>query len=100
MATITETVPITVDAEINDKVKPSARKALHLSGVLDQYDHFDVTPVIGREFPNASLKEWLEAPNADELLRDLAITSMFAESSISTETMLTGTSIAARRRLL
>ncbi|EAA33608.2 taurine dioxygenase [Neurospora crassa OR74A] len=47
---------------------------LKLSGVLDQYEHFDVTPIIGREFPKADLVEWLNAPNSDELLRDLAIT--------------------------
>ncbi|CCC13798.1 hypothetical protein SMACR_07308 [Sordaria macrospora] len=47
---------------------------LKLSGVLDQYEHFDVTPIIGREFPKANLVEWLNAPNADELIRDLAIT--------------------------
>lgn len=45
------------------------------SGVLDQYESFDVTPTIGREFPKANLAEWLEAPNADELIRELAITS-------------------------
>ncbi|ETS81735.1 hypothetical protein PFICI_06737 [Pestalotiopsis fici W106-1] len=50
------------------------RSPLQLRGVLDNFESFDVTPVIGREFPNASLKEWLEAPNSDELLRDLAIT--------------------------
>jgi alpha-ketoglutarate-dependent taurine dioxygenase len=47
---------------------------LQLSGVLDQYDSFDVTPIIGREFPTANLKEWLQAANSDALLRDLAIT--------------------------
>ena len=45
------------------------------TGVLDQYKHFDVTPVIGREYPTLDLKELLEAPNSDELLKDLAITS-------------------------
>ncbi|KAK3946771.1 hypothetical protein QBC32DRAFT_248844 [Pseudoneurospora amorphoporcata] len=47
---------------------------LKLSGVLDQYEHFDVTPIIGREFPKANLVEWLNAPNAADLIRDLAIT--------------------------
>ena len=51
------------------------REPLQLKGVLDQYESFDVTPVIGREFKNADLKEWLRAPNSDELIRDLAITS-------------------------
>ncbi|KAL1979750.1 hypothetical protein VTN96DRAFT_5226 [Rasamsonia emersonii] len=50
------------------------REPLQLKGVLDQYEHFDVTPIIGTEFPTANLKEWLRAPNSDELLRDLAIT--------------------------
>ncbi|KAL2259280.1 hypothetical protein VTK26DRAFT_7106 [Humicola hyalothermophila] len=47
---------------------------LKLTGALDSYESFDVTPVIGREFPTANLVEWLNAPNSDELLRDLAIT--------------------------
>lgn len=41
---------------------------------LDGFKWFDVTPVIGREYPTANLKEWLQAPNSDELLRELAIT--------------------------
>lgn len=50
-------------------------KPLQLSGALDAYESFDTTPIIGREFPNANLVEWLNAPNSDELIRDLAITS-------------------------
>ncbi|CAM0141669.1 hypothetical protein VKS41_007904 [Umbelopsis sp. WA50703] len=50
------------------------RKPLELSGALDKYEAFDVTPVIGREFVDAQLTEWLEAENSDELIRDLAIT--------------------------
>lgn len=50
---------------------------LKLSGALDAYESFDATPVIGKEFPKASLVEWLNAPNSDELLRDLAITGQF-----------------------
>ncbi|KAH7010707.1 hypothetical protein B0J12DRAFT_733792 [Macrophomina phaseolina] len=52
---------------------PRSGEPLKLSGVLDHYEYLDITPAIGREFPNADLKEWLEAPNSDELLRDLAI---------------------------
>jgi len=51
------------------------RAPLKLSGALNAFESFDVTPVIGREFPNASLKDFLCAPNSDEILRDLAITS-------------------------
>ncbi|TVY15553.1 putative alpha-ketoglutarate-dependent sulfonate dioxygenase [Lachnellula arida] len=47
---------------------------IQLSGALDKFESFDVTPVIGKEFPKANLAQWLEAPNADELIRDLAVT--------------------------
>lgn len=50
------------------------KEPLSLTGVLDAFRSFDVTPTIGTEFPDASLKAWLEDPNADDLLRDLAIT--------------------------
>jgi alpha-ketoglutarate-dependent taurine dioxygenase len=49
-------------------------KPHQLSGALDQVDFFDVTPTIGREFKDVDLVEWLNAPNSDELIRDLAIT--------------------------
>jgi len=45
------------------------------SGVLDQYESFDVTPAIGREYPHADLVSWLQAPNSDELIKELALTS-------------------------
>jgi hypothetical protein len=51
------------------------REPLQLSKALDEYENFDITPIIGREFPKANLSDWLNAPNADELIRDLAITS-------------------------
>ncbi|KAI1841420.1 hypothetical protein JX265_001512 [Neoarthrinium moseri] len=50
------------------------KEPLKLSGALDQFESFDVTPTIGKEFANVDLAEWLRAPNSDELLRDLAIT--------------------------
>ncbi|KAH8648509.1 hypothetical protein BX600DRAFT_502910 [Xylariales sp. PMI_506] len=56
------------------KVLTNHREPLKLSGALDKFDHFDVTPIIGREYDNVDLAEWLRAPNSDELLRDLAIT--------------------------
>jgi alpha-ketoglutarate-dependent taurine dioxygenase len=52
------------------------KEPLKLSGALDKFESFDVTPVIGREFSGVDLAEWLRAPNSDELLRDLAITGM------------------------
>ncbi len=41
------------------------------SGSLDQYESFDVTKVIGREFPTLQLSSIL---NDDAKLRDLAVT--------------------------
>lgn len=55
----------------------SPSSPLQLKGVLNEFKSFDVTPVIGREFPEAKLAEWLRAPNSDELIKDLAITISF-----------------------
>jgi hypothetical protein len=82
MATTTTTATINPKPvkQVNDNGEaPSHREPLKLSGVLDQYKSFDVTPVIGKEFPDAQLIDWLNAPNSDDLIRDLAITG----SSIS-----------------
>ena len=53
------------------------KKPLELSGALEKFAYFDVTPVIGREFKDVDVVAWLQAPNSDELIRDLAITSRF-----------------------
>jgi hypothetical protein len=74
--------PSAVDVDVPIVTKGAVREPLKLSGALDQYESFDVTPVIGREFPTAKLVEWLEAPNSDELLRDLAITSQSCVSML------------------
>jgi hypothetical protein len=57
------------------EVNTGHKEPLKLSGALDHLESFDVTPVIGREYVNANLVELLNAPNSDELIRDLAITS-------------------------
>lgn len=57
------------------KLETAHKEPLKLSGALNQFKQFDVTPVIGKEFIDVDLAEWLRAPNSDELLRDLAITS-------------------------
>lgn len=49
---------------------------LQLTGALDQFESIRSTPCIGTEFPKANLVEWLRAPNSDELIRELAITSI------------------------
>lgn len=52
------------------------RPPLQLTGALDRFAHEDATPAIGREYPNVNIvDDLLHATNADELIRDLAITS-------------------------
>ena len=46
------------------------------NGSLDNYERNDLTPCIGREFPTANLVDMMQAPNSDELLTELALTSM------------------------
>ena len=57
--------------------KPLINEPLKLKGHLNNYKSFKVTPIIGTEFPDANVVEWLKAPNSDELIRDLAITSRY-----------------------
>ncbi|CAG5188951.1 uncharacterized protein ALTATR162_LOCUS12065 [Alternaria atra] len=47
------------------------KNPLEPSGVLDHFEYFDSTPVIGREYPTLNVVELMENPNADELLREL-----------------------------
>jgi hypothetical protein len=47
---------------------------LQLSGAIDEYESFDLTPIIGREFRDVNLVDWLNAPNSEDLIRDLAVT--------------------------
>lgn len=68
-------LPKPADGVVPETLK-GHKEPLKLSGALDKFHSFDVTPIIGREFTNVDLAEWLHAPNSDELLRDLAITSM------------------------
>jgi hypothetical protein len=68
----TETItPVPVAPGKSQTAKPWVKS----TGALDQYENFEVTPVIGREYPHANLVSWLKAPNSDELLRELALTS-------------------------
>jgi len=75
MATTTIQAPGPATEAPNSNNAQTHKEPLQLQGALDQYESFDVTPIIGREFPAANLKDWLEAPNSDELLKELAITS-------------------------
>ncbi|KAF1813446.1 TauD-domain-containing protein [Eremomyces bilateralis CBS 781.70] len=58
------------EVPIVTKGRPQPLKS---SGLLDQFEQFDVTPVIGTEFSTANLVEWINSPNADELLKELAV---------------------------
>ena len=59
-------------------MQPRYPQPLALTGVLDQFESFHTTPCLGIEFPKADLAEWLRAPNSDEIMRDLAITSTYS----------------------
>lgn len=52
---------------------------LKYSGSLNNYEHFDVTAIIGREFPKVQLSEIV---NDDTKLRDLAITGKIIMSLV------------------
>ncbi|KAK0115661.1 hypothetical protein ONS96_014108 [Cadophora gregata f. sp. sojae] len=68
-------IEIEIDRNGNE-FKSRNSSPLKKSGVLDAAFEFeDVTPVIGREYPKARIVEdILGAENADELIRDLAVT--------------------------
>jgi hypothetical protein len=80
MATETLTTNLKSEQTPEESQAQYPREPLKLKGALDQFESFDVTPVIGREFANVNLKEWLRAPNSDDLIRDLAIISILSVS--------------------
>ena len=60
----------------DSKSQSIRREPLKLSGALDKFASEDTTPLIGREYFNVNIvDDFLNATDADELLRDLAITS-------------------------
>jgi GAF domain-containing protein len=65
---------------LKDQVQPNLEAGHREPLKLKQ---FEVTPVIGKEFVDVDLAEWLRAPNSDELLRDLAITGTAIERFLS-----------------
>jgi hypothetical protein len=78
MSTTTTTTSIqpaiTLQAEDSAKQYP---KPLSTSGALDRFKNEETTPVIGREYVDVNLvNDIINAENSDELIRDLAITSM------------------------
>lgn len=65
-------VPDNIKQPLNVEASTQSRLSgpLTYSGSLDSYDHFDLTAVIGREFPKLQLSEIL---SDDDKIRDLAI---------------------------
>lgn len=82
--TAVETTPV---LPILTKGKVAA--PLRATGALKDLESFEVTPVIGREYPKANLVDLLKAPNSDELIRDLAVTStLYSCAGVSRLTIL------------
>lgn len=76
--------PSAVDYSTNTQV-PGVKSQLmkspiEPSGALDHFRYFNVTPVIGREYPTLNVVELIESPNADELIKELACISMVQHS--------------------
>ncbi|KAI0406729.1 TfdA family taurine dioxygenase [Xylaria palmicola] len=74
------------------------REPLKDSGSIDHLDYVDVTPIIGREYPTARIKDILTAPNSEQQLRDLAIT--ICERGVETAVERNGPSVATKHRIL
>lgn len=80
MPSTTQTATSATDSLANDVGSLTLRGShtpLKDSGALAQHPQaksVDLTPVIGRSYPELNLVEVLKAENSDELLRDLAIT--------------------------
>ena len=55
----------------------SVRLPLESNSALDSFDYNDLTPCIGREFPNANLVDMMNSPGSDALLAELALTSVY-----------------------
>lgn len=63
---------------------------LKLSGALETFKKFDLTTVIGTQFENINLTEILHSSECDQIIRDIAITSMhyFTNSSPSNSILI------------
>jgi hypothetical protein len=70
---------------------------LRPSGKLDEFQWEDATPVIGREYPTVNIvDDLINASNADELLRDLAITSKLRNKFGSRDLILMAFTVSQR----
>jgi len=71
----TQTAQVVDHTNGHFKKQEFVKQPCELGGHLKEYRSFKSTPIIGTEFPEANLAEWLTASNSDDLIRDLAITS-------------------------
>jgi hypothetical protein len=58
----------------DEKARPRVTEPLNYSGSLDSYEQNDSTTTIGREILGLQIKKILSSPDADTMIRDLAIT--------------------------
>ncbi|KAJ6264917.1 hypothetical protein Dda_1070 [Drechslerella dactyloides] len=77
--------PLAVSGEIAKAVLTGHKacpEPIRFTGTVDNFKSEDATPVISTEFPEVNIvNDIINAPNADELLRDLAV---ITQSSLST----------------
>ncbi|KAH8885950.1 taurine dioxygenase family protein [Thozetella sp. PMI_491] len=72
---ISEVPAETLPLHSKETVKSAYPQPLRLSGALEKFKYEESTPAIGREFFDVNIvDDLLNAPDADDLLRDLAIT--------------------------
>lgn len=56
------------------EAQTTRKTPLKYSGSLDDFQHFEVTPAIGREYANLQIREILGHPESDKLIQDVAYT--------------------------
>ena len=83
----------------HESARSQLAKPLVYSGSLDSFKNQDVTPIIGREFKGLQVRDLLKW--GDEMIRDLAITSMqpLLPVLLQLEHPTNIPSLATRRRL-
>ena len=64
----------------HEESRPRLSEPLQYSGLLDSYTQQDLTPVIGREYKGLQVADILKAENSDQIIKDLAVTSMLCAS--------------------
>jgi hypothetical protein len=94
------TEPAQVSTATHPRKTTATKPWVKSTGSLDQYDYIEVTPVIGREYPHVNLVSLLQAPNSEELLQELALTSNFSHPLFFNPKSLTSSSLPAGSRLL